>query len=99
MEAVVRHGKRNNQNFIQLPFNTTIQKIKYRAGEKGINVIIYVESYTGKCSFPDNESIKHDEKYAGKRISRGTHANLQASYNIIKKTIPEAFAYGIDSIG
>ncbi len=68
----------------------------------------FMNGYTGKCSFPDNESIEHHEKYAGKRISPGTfrsangmliYADLHASYNIIKKTIPEAFANGIDGIG
>ncbi len=107
MEAAIR-GKRNSQNFIQLPFNTLIHKIKYRAEENGINVLIHEESYTGKCSFPDNESIRHHKNYAGKRISRSVfrsangipvHAGLQASYNIIKRTIPEASANGIGGIG
>ena len=44
----------------------------------------------------------------GNRIKRGTfrsadgtliHADLNASYNIIKKAIPEAFANGIEGIG
>ncbi len=70
MEAVIR-GKRNNRNFIQLPFNTLIHKIKYRAEEKGINVLMHEESYTDKCSFPDNGSIEHHEGYVGKGISGG----------------------------
>jgi len=101
-------GKKNNQNFVQIPFNTLISQIKYKAEEIGINVIIKNESHTSKCSFLDMESIEHHETYMGKRIRRGVfrskngiliHADLQAVYNIIKKAVPEAFADGIEGIG
>ena len=36
----VNLGKRNNQNFVQIPFWTLIQQIKYKAEERGIEVII-----------------------------------------------------------
>ncbi|MHB1813114.1 MAG: IS200/IS605 family accessory protein TnpB-related protein, partial [Thermoplasmataceae archaeon] len=104
----VNMGKRNNQNFVQLPFNTLIGQIKYKAEEIGINVIIQDESHTSRCSFLDDESIEHHDIYMGKRIRRGVfrskngiliHADLQAVYNIIKKAIPEAFVNGIEGIG
>ncbi|MGC8505151.1 MAG: RNA-guided endonuclease InsQ/TnpB family protein [Thermoplasmata archaeon] len=104
----VNMGRINNQNFVQLPFSTLIQQIKYKAEEVGINVIIQEESHTSKCSFLDNEVVEHHDTYKGERISRGTfrsatgtliHADLNASYNIIKKAIPEAFANGIEGIG
>jgi transposase, IS605 OrfB family, central region len=44
-------GKRNNQNFVQIPFSMLINLIKYKAEEKGINVILQEESHTSKCSF------------------------------------------------
>ncbi|MCL4326076.1 MAG: hypothetical protein M1481_04560 [Candidatus Thermoplasmatota archaeon] len=56
-----------------------------------------------KCSFLDNESVEHHDTYIGKRIGRGVflsangtriNAYLNASYNIIKKALPEAFATG-----
>jgi len=101
-------GKKNNQNFVQLPFNTLINQIKYKAEEIGINVKIQNESHTSKCSFLDNESVEHHDEYMGRRIKRGIfkskdgiliHADLQAVYNIIKKAVPEAFADGIEGIG
>ena len=104
----VNMGKRNNQNFIQIPFNTLIQQIRYKAEEIGINVIIQEENHTSKCSFLDNETIEHHDTYLGKRIKRGTfqsangtliHGDLNGSYNIIKKAIPEAFVNGIEGIG
>ncbi|MEM0142478.1 MAG: transposase [Candidatus Parvarchaeum sp.] len=101
-------GKKNNQNFVQLPFNTLINQIQYKAEEAGIKVVIQNESYTSKCSFLDNESIEHHDAYIGERIKRGVfksgngiliHADLNASYNIIRNAIPEAFANGIEGIG
>ncbi|MEM4071534.1 MAG: IS200/IS605 family accessory protein TnpB-related protein [Thermoplasmata archaeon] len=101
-------GKQNNQHFIQLPFNKLIQQIQYKAEESKINVIIIDESHTSKCSFLDNESIEHHDTYMRKRIKRRIfkasdrtliHADLNATYSIIKKAIPEAFADGIVRIG
>jgi putative transposase len=101
-------GRINNQNFVQIPFNTLINQIKYKAEETGIQVIIQDEEHTSKCSFLDNESIEHHNEYMGKRIKRGIfrskdgilmHADLNAVYNIIKKAIPEAFADGVEGIG
>ena len=96
-------GTKNNQNFVQIPFFMLINQIKYKAEEKGINVILQEESHTSKCSFLDNESIEHHdlEKYIGKRFKRGLfrsakgiiiNADVNASLNIIKKAIPKAFA-------
>ena len=101
-------GRINNQNFVEIPFNTLINQIKYKAEESGIKVIIQNEEHTSKCSFLDNESIEHHDEYMGKRIKRGIfrskdgilmHADLNAVYNIIRKAIPEAFADGIEGIG
>jgi putative transposase len=84
-------GKRNNQNFVQIPFSLLINQIKYKAEEKGINVILQEESHTSKCSFLDNEYIEHHEKYVGKRFKRGLfrsakgiiiNADLNGVYNI-----------------
>jgi putative transposase len=101
-------GKRNNQNFVQLPFSMLIDQIKYKVEELGMSVIIQEERHTSKCSFLDNESIEHHDAYIRKRIKRGMfrsangtliHADLNAVYNIIKKAIPEAFADGIEGVG
>jgi putative transposase len=105
-------GKKNNQNFVQIPFSLLINQIKYKAEEKGINVILQEESHTSKCSFLDNEYIEHHEKYIGKRFKRGLfrsargiiiNADVQGAYNIIKKAIPKAFAKveadGIEGVG
>ena len=90
-------GKRNNQNFVQIPFESLISKLKYKAFAKGINVITTEESYTSKCSFFDNEDMCKHEIYQGQRIHRGLfktskgktfNADINGALNIIRKVIP-----------
>ena len=98
--------KRNNQNFVQIPFNQFIQMLTYKARLKGIKVVTREESYTSKCSFLDNETIEKHDTYMGKRVKRGLfksnngrliNADLNGALNILRKEIPNAFnGYGIE---
>ena len=67
----VNIGKRNNQNFVQIPFAKIIEKTQYKGEEVGIKVLDHREDHTSKCSFLGSESIKHHDVYMGKRIHRG----------------------------
>ena len=93
-------GKRNNQNFVSIPFNSFISMISYKATLEGINVKIVEESYTSKCSFLDNERICKHESYKGRRIKRGLfktsfgkiiNADINGAFNIIRKSEKESF--------
>ena len=53
----VNLGKRNNQNFVFIPYNKLIEMLSYKAEMVGIKVIITEESYTSKASFLDNDPI------------------------------------------
>ena len=74
---------------------------------EGIRVIINEESYTSKCSFLDNEEITKHDVYLGKRIKRGLfqsatntliNADVNGSYNILKKAVPNVFNNGIEGV-
>lgn len=105
-------GKINNQVFTQIPFNTLINQIKYKGLLNGIEVIITEQSYTSKCSFIDNESIKKHDQYLGKRVKRGLfkssngcliNADINGSLNIIRKVYPQfnvkqTLYYGLEGI-
>ena len=104
----IRLGRRNNQNFVLIPFDTIMQKLSYKLEEVGIILKEQEESHTSKCSFLDGESIEHHTKYVGKRVTRSLfksakgviiHADVNAEYNIIKKAIPKAFSNGCKWIG
>ena len=68
---------------------------------------LYQERYTSKCSFLDGEEICKHETYMGRRIKRGLfksangkyiNADVNGSYNIMRKAIPNAFANGIEGL-
>lgn len=97
-------GKKNNQNFVSIPHSQFVEMISYKCKLVGIAVMITEESYTSKCSFIDNEEIKHHENYKGKRLKRGLfrtnkgkliNADLNGSLNIMRKVIGE-FQYPIE---
>ena len=105
-------GSRNNQNFGQIPHSLFINKLTYKAELIGIKVLVTEESYTSKASFLDldniptyQEGVKHT--FSGKRIIRGLYksadgrminADVNGSYNIMRKAVPNAFANGIEGI-
>lgn len=91
----INMSKKNNQNFVSIPFYTLINQIQYKCKLKGINVILINESYTSKCSFLDNEEITKHNEYLGIRIKRGlfkrkinnqlVNADVNSACNILKK--------------
>jgi len=102
-------GKRNNQQFVQIPHARFVEMLTYKAQLVGIKVILVEESHTSKCSFLDLESICHQECYVGKRVKRGLfrtstgrriNADVNGSYNIIRKAIPDSFSgrQGIEGV-
>lgn len=93
-------GKKTNQSFTQIPFNTFISQLTYKCLAKGIEVIKQEESYTSKASFLDEDeipvynSVQTKPQFSGKRISRGLYqskdgralnADVNGSYNILVK--------------
>lgn len=87
-------GKRNNQNFVQIPFLSFVNMLKYKCQLQGISVQTVEEAHTSKCSFLDYESIEHHDEYMGRRIKRGLfktkdgiciNADVNGSLNILRK--------------
>jgi putative transposase len=106
-------GKRTNQNFVSIPHARLIEMLKYKAELMGIEVIEQEESYTSQSNFLNLDPIPvygqigvHDVTFSGKRIKRGLYktssgqlinADVNGSYNILRKAIPNAFSDGIGS--
>ena len=95
-------GKRNNQNFVTIPFYRLTHMLQYKSEEQGIEVLLKEESHTSKCSFFDDESIEHHDKYVGRR-KRGLfktrfgyiiNSDVNGALNIIKKAVTDAFPQG-----
>lgn len=103
----VNIGRVNNQKFVHIPFEKMLDMLKYKCQKYGINIVTNEESYTSKCSFLDNEIICKHDNYLGKRIKRGLYktnngklinADVNGSYNIIRKVFPNAFNNGIEGV-
>ena len=100
-------GKKNNQNFVGIPFHKLVEMIEYKAKLSGLNLHKHEESYTSKCSFLDLEKIGIHENYIGKRIKRGLfisskgkniNSDVNGSLNILRKAVPNIFVDGIEDI-
>ena len=95
-------GKRNNQNFVQIPFMTFVSQLEYKCARSGLRFIVTEESYTSKCSFLDRESVRKHSTYVGKRVHRGLftssdghmiNADVNGAYNIMRKVVPDEYVY------
>lgn len=93
-----------NQTFIQIPYDNLINKLKYKCENVGIKFIITEESYTSGTSFLDNELPIKENYNKSRRVKRGLfksnngmliNADLNGSYQIMKKVFPNAFTNGI----
>ena len=70
-------GRRNNQNFVQIPHARFIDMLTYKAELVGIKVGVQEESYTSKASFLDLDPIptykpndETEHTFSGKRFGR-----------------------------
>ena len=104
-------GKRNNQQFVNIPHCKLIEMITYKAALVGIKVLLTEESYTSKSSFLDNDPLPKfgdkKPKFSGKRVARGLYrsangqllnADVNGSLNIIRKVKPDVFDQGLKAL-
>jgi putative transposase len=103
-------GRKNNQQFVQIPHARFIDQLTYKATLVGIRVIIQEESYTSKASFLDGDPLPTYQAnrpdspvFSGTRIARswyrasdGTiiHADINGSYNILRKSSSDPLQLG-----
>jgi IS605 OrfB family transposase len=90
----INTGKRNNQNFVSIPYGMLKRKLEAKCNYYGINYILQEESYTSKCSSLDLEKVCKHDNYTGKRIKRGLfktskgvliNADVNGACNILRK--------------
>ena len=97
-------GRRNNQNFVNIPHTKLFNQLLYKGLLNGIEVIFTEEGYTSKASFFDKDELpKYGEsdnhKFSGRRIKRGLYrdskgnlwnADLNGGGNIMRKISDKA---------
>lgn len=101
-------GKRVNQKFVSIPYLSIVQRLEYKCENEGIKFIKTNESYTSGTSFLDGEEPIEKNYNKDRRIHRGLfqsekgeyiNADVNGSYQIMKKVFPKAFANGIVGAG
>ena len=95
-------GKRNNQNFVNIPYGKLRAKLEYLCELNGITFVKQEESYTSKASFWDMDTIpvynsdnQEEYQFSGNRIHRGLYkmangktfnADVNGALNIMRKS-------------
>ena len=99
-------GKKNNQNFVSIPYRSFIDKLAYKCENFGINLILTEESYTSKVDHLANESLSKRDNYLGKRVKRGLfkssvgkylNADINGAIGIARKVFRDAVQTLADS--
>ena len=95
-------GKRNNQNFVNIPYGHLRSKLEYLCRLNGIIFVKQEESYTSKSSFWDKDDIPvynadnpGEYQFSGNRVHRGQYktasgktinADVNGALNIMRKS-------------
>ncbi|OKY78041.1 MAG: IS605 OrfB-like transposable element containing RNAse H-like and Zn finger domain [Candidatus Methanohalarchaeum thermophilum] len=90
----VNIGDKNNQSFVEIPFDWFKQKLKHKLEYYGIEFKLVNEAYTSKCNALANTEVRKKPSYRGKKTERGLYetsdgvlinADLNGALNIAKK--------------
>ena len=95
-------GKKNNQNFVNIPYGQLRSKLEYLCKLNSIAFVKQEESYTSKASFWDKDAIPiynadnpKEYQFSGNRIHRGLYrtadgrtfnADVNGALNIMQKS-------------
>ena len=95
-------GKRNDQNFVNIPYGQLRSKLEYLCRLNGIIFVKQEESYTSKSSFWDQDDIPvynadnpREYQFSGNRVHRGQYktasgktinADVNGALNIMRKS-------------
>ena len=101
-------SKATNQKFVSIPYDMFIRQLTYKCQSVGIRFITHEESYTSGTSFLDNEEPNKQNYNKSRRKFRGLfvsnngieiNADVNGSYQIMKKVFPDVFTNGIEGVG
>ena len=101
----IKIGRRNNQNFVNIPHTKLFNQLSYKGWLNGIEVIFTEESYTSRASFFDKDELpiyseSNHNNFSGRRVKRGLYkdgkgniwnADLNGAANIMRKCSDKAY--------
>ena len=101
-------NKKTNQKFVSIPHESIVWRLSYKCETAGILFKTPEESFTSGTSFLDGEESIKENYDKSRRVYRGLfvtkkgeeiNADVNGSYQIMKKVFPNAFADGIVGVG
>lgn len=101
-------GKRVNQKFVNIPYESIVWRLSYKCETAGILFKTPEESFTSGTSFLDGEEPIKENYDKSRRVHRGLfvsnngtkiNADVNGSYQITKKVFPNAYSNGIVGVG
>lgn len=90
----INHGKRNNQNFVQIPYGKFKQKLASKCEFSGIGYHLVDEAYTSRTDALAGDEIRDQEYGKSRRVKRGLYqssagtllnADVNGAINIMRK--------------
>ncbi len=104
----INHGKRNNQNFVQIPYWLFKRKLKGKCQRYGIEYHEVDEAYTSRTDALNFDEIREQPYDKTRRIERGLYrsitgvtvnADVNGSLNIMRKVADESIVRRIVGSG
>ena len=101
-------SKKVNQKFISILHSSIVWRLSYKCKAEGILFKTPEESFTSGTSFLDGEEPIKENYDKSRRVHRGLfvtkkgeeiNADVNGSYQIMKKAFPNAFTNGIVGVG
>ena len=95
----IKQNMKRNSSFVQIPLQSLVEKIEYKAKLEGIEVKKISEAYTSGVSSLDKEEISKEKYNPKRRIHRGIfvsnkgkkiNADINGSLNILRKYIKKS---------
>ena len=85
----IQIGRKNNQQFVNIPHAKLVEQLAYKAILVGIEVITTEESYTSKASFLHLDELPlHGDgqkpKFSGRRVKRGLYKSALGLLNALR---------------
>lgn len=90
----INHGKKNNQNFVQIPYGKFKQKLASKCEFYGIQYHLVDEAYTSRTDALAGDEIRDQEYGKSRRVKRGLYqsstgmllnADVNGAINIMRK--------------
>jgi IS605 OrfB family transposase len=104
----INNGKKNNQNFVQIPFGKFKAKLESKCNLYGIKYQLVNEAYTSQVDALALDPVEKPKYGRSRRVKRGLYksstgqlinADINGALNILRKVVGDSPVKGITDRG